>query len=86
MTAVLLTHVMARMWHIGGHPRPCRDLFRVRERCRSRLLSYLDSDLLRVVRTRPLVSAHVSVDRYSVGYSVVREHVASALRREDFDG
>jgi hypothetical protein len=48
------------------------DPFRVRELCRSRLLSYLGNDLRRVVRTRPLVSVAVSGDRYSVGYSVAR--------------
>lgn len=46
------------------------DRFRVREGCRSRLLSYLSSDLRGVVRTRLLVSVAVSGDRYSLGYSV----------------
>ena len=48
------------------------DLFRVREWYRPPLLSYLGDELLRVVRTRPLVSVAVSGDRYSVGYSVAR--------------
>jgi hypothetical protein len=34
------------------------------------MLLYLGTDLLRVVRMRPLVSVAVSGDRYSVGYSV----------------
>jgi hypothetical protein len=38
------------------------------------------SDLLRVVRTRPLVSVAVSGDRYSVGYSVAHGHVVSDSR------
>jgi hypothetical protein len=33
------------------------------------MLSYLGNDLMRVVRTRPLVSVAVSGDRYSVCYS-----------------
>jgi len=37
------------------------------------MLSYLVYDLLRVIHTRPLASIIVSGDRYSVGYSVVRE-------------
>jgi hypothetical protein len=48
------------------------DLFCVRELFQSRLLSYLDNDLRRVVRTRPLMSVAVSDDRYSVGYSVAQ--------------
>ena len=60
------------------------DRFCVREPCRSRLLSHLGNDLRRMVRTRPLVSVAVSGDRYSVGYSVAREHVVSdsRLRRQ----
>ncbi len=34
------------------------------------MLSYLGNDLMRVVRTRQLVSVAVSGDRYSVCYSV----------------
>jgi hypothetical protein len=34
------------------------------------MLLYLRTDLLRVVRMRPLVPVAVSGDRYSVGYSV----------------
>ena len=35
------------------------------------MLLYLGTDLLQVVRMRPLASAAVSGDRYSVSYSVV---------------
>jgi hypothetical protein len=35
------------------------------------MLLYLGTDLLRAVRTRPLVSVAVSGDRYSVSYSVI---------------
>jgi len=36
------------------------------------MLLYLGTDLLRVVRMRPLASVGVSGDRYSVSYSVAR--------------
>jgi hypothetical protein len=36
------------------------------------MLSYLFPELPHVVRLRPLVSAAVRYDRYSVGYSVAR--------------
>jgi hypothetical protein len=45
------------------------DRFRVRERYLSSMLSDLHSELLRVVDTRPLVSAAADRDRYSVRYS-----------------
>ena len=45
------------------------DLFRVRERYLSPMLSDLRSELLRVVHSRPLVSVAVGCDRCSVGYS-----------------
>ena len=40
------------------------------------MLSYLGNDLLKMVRTRSLASVAISGDRYSVSYSVVREHLA----------
>ena len=45
------------------------DRFRVRELHLPLMLSYLRSELPHVVHTCPLVSAAVSGDRYSVGYS-----------------
>jgi hypothetical protein len=33
------------------------------------MLSHLNNDLLRVVRTRPLLSVAIGGDRYSLGYS-----------------
>jgi hypothetical protein len=45
------------------------------------MLSYLGNDLLRAIRTRPLVSVAVSGDRYSVGYSAPRERVACGWRQ-----
>ena len=58
------------------------DSFLIREIFRLFLLSYLANELLRVVRLCPLVSVAVSGDRYSVGYSVVREpeHIAKIGR------
>jgi hypothetical protein len=43
------------------------------------MLLYLGTDLLQVVRMRPLVSVAVSGDRYSVGYSVTRECLLSSF-------
>ena len=63
---------MARMWHVKGHPRPCRDRFRSRERYQPLMISYLCPELLHVVHVRPPVSVAVRRDRYSVGYSVAR--------------
>ena len=45
------------------------DLFRVREVYLALMLSHPSNDLLRVVRTRPLVSVAIGGDRYSLGYS-----------------
>jgi hypothetical protein len=74
---------MARMWHGYGGPTetspPCcghvvvklgHDRFRVRELRQAPMLLYLGTDMLRVVRTRPLVPVAVSGDRYSASYSV----------------
>jgi hypothetical protein len=46
-----------------------RDRFRVRERLRPLMLSYLGNYLLRMVRMRPHASAGIRGDRYSLGYS-----------------
>jgi hypothetical protein len=64
--------VVPASWHACGTP----DRFRVRELRRSPLLSYLVSNLRRIVRWHPRASVAVGGDRYSVGYSVVREHAA----------
>jgi hypothetical protein len=61
-----------------------RDRFRVRERYRPLLLSYLVPELRRIVCWRPRPSAAVCGDRYSVGYSVARlrsDHLDANYRR-----
>lgn len=47
------------------------------------MISYSADELRRIVRWSPRASVAVGGDRYSVGYSVTREHVAcdSRLRR-----
>src|SRR5690348_2060882 len=71
VAALLLLH-----WY-GGHGSRAglKDRFRVRELCRPRLLSYLVCELRPIVRWRPRASVAVGGGRYSVGYSVAREHL-----------
>jgi len=56
------------------------DRFCVRECHLPLMISYFCSELLRVVHARPLASVAVGGHRYSVGYSVAREHVACDSR------
>jgi hypothetical protein len=55
----------------------------IRELRQAFTLLYLGTDLLRVVRVRPLVSVAVISDRYSVGYSVARGLPASGHEASD---
>ena len=59
------------------------DRFRVRECPDTLMFLNLSVELLQMLHARPLVSADVGGDRYSVGYSVASERGAcdSRLRR-----
>jgi hypothetical protein len=61
------------MWRAGLHANRIAPshFFLIREVYLALMLSHLSNDLLRVVRTRPLVSVANGGDRYSLGYSAL---------------
>lgn len=69
-TNVFSDRVAEPGWRARTPAKTClKDLFFIRKFLQSIVLSYLGTDLLQVVRPRPLASVAVNRDRYSVGYS-----------------
>ncbi len=61
---MVITDRSGRLRHVGTCP---ADPFLIREFLQPLVLSYLETDLRRVVRSCPLASVAVNGDRYSVG-------------------